>query len=80
MQDNDPLTAQIIGCAYLVANGLGSGFLEKVYENALAHELRKAGLKVCLLMNFGRPNIEIRRLMMDQGSKSMEPVMNGDGQ
>ena len=137
MQDNDPLTAQIIGCAYLVANGLGSGFLEKVYENALAHELRKAGLnvaqqhgievrydgvkvgdyvadllvegqilielktckelneihlaqclnylkatglKVCLLMNFGRPKIEIRRLMMDQGSKSMEPVMNGDGQ
>jgi len=25
---------------------LGSGFLEKVYENALAHELRKAGLEV----------------------------------
>jgi GxxExxY protein len=25
---------------------LGAGFLEKVYENALAHELRKAGLKV----------------------------------
>jgi GxxExxY protein len=29
-----------------VANTLGVGFLEKVYENALAHELRKAGLKV----------------------------------
>jgi GxxExxY protein len=27
-------------------NTLGSGFLEKVYENALAHELRKAGLSV----------------------------------
>lgn len=25
---------------------LGSGFLEKVYENALAHGLRKSGLKV----------------------------------
>ena len=25
---------------------MGCGFLEKVYENALAHELRKAGLKV----------------------------------
>jgi GxxExxY protein len=27
-------------------NTLGPGFLEKVYENALAHELRKAGLGV----------------------------------
>ena len=27
-------------------NGLGPGFAEKVYENALAHELRKAGLAV----------------------------------
>jgi GxxExxY protein len=27
-------------------NALGHGFLEKVYENALAHELRKWGLKV----------------------------------
>jgi GxxExxY protein len=25
---------------------LGTGFLEKVYENALAHELQKTGLKV----------------------------------
>jgi GxxExxY protein len=36
----------IIGCAFGVMNTLGSGFLEKVYENALAHELRKAGLSV----------------------------------
>jgi GxxExxY protein len=28
------------------ANGLGSGFLEKVYENALRIELRRAGLNV----------------------------------
>ena len=27
-------------------NALGSGFLEKVYENALAHEIRKSGLIV----------------------------------
>jgi len=40
------ITEQIIGCAYTVGNQLGCGFLEKVYENALAHELRKAGLKV----------------------------------
>jgi len=30
------ITEKIIGCAYTVSNG----FLEKVYENALAHELR----------------------------------------
>jgi len=43
---SDELTETIIGCAYDVANGLGNGFLEKVYENALAHELRKRGLAV----------------------------------
>ncbi|MBD2776777.1 GxxExxY protein [Iningainema tapete] len=42
----DSLTQRIIGCAYTVSNVLGAGFLEKVYENALAHELRKAGLRV----------------------------------
>jgi len=40
------MTETIIGCAFRVANGLGVGFLEKVYENALFHELRKAGLQV----------------------------------
>ncbi len=36
----------IIGCAFGVMNTLGCDFLEKVYENALAHELRKVGLGV----------------------------------
>ena len=40
------LSERIIGCAFTVANTLGSGFLEKVYENALALELRMAGLAV----------------------------------
>ena len=120
MTSNDPLTERILNCAFRVSNELGMGFLEKVYENALAHELGKAGLEVhqqygievhydgivvgsyaadllvegripvelkacaslqdvhvaqclnylkatslptCLLLNFGRPRIEIRRLM-----------------
>jgi len=42
----DEITERVIGCAYTVANTFGSGFLEKVYENALAHELRKAGYAV----------------------------------
>jgi GxxExxY protein len=40
------LTGQIISAFYRVYNSLGYGFLEKVYENALAIELRKAGLIV----------------------------------
>src|ERR1700739_4666200 len=114
-----PVTGRIIGCAFRVANALGHGFIEKVYENALAHEMRKSGLGVaqqrgivvfyddvivgeytadlivedqvivelkvvpalsdvhlpqcrnylratgkplCLLINFGRPKVEIRRI------------------
>ena len=44
--DVNQVTEKIIGCAFTVGNKLGSGFLEKVYENALAYELRKAGLQV----------------------------------
>jgi GxxExxY protein len=39
----EPVTERIIGCAFRVANALGHGFVEKVYENALAHEIRKCG-------------------------------------
>jgi len=42
----DDVTEAIIGCAYVVSNVLGAGFLEKVYENALAHEIRKMGFNV----------------------------------
>ncbi len=48
-KDLDKINAiaeKIIGRSYAVSNSLGCGFLEKVYENALAHELRKAGFKV----------------------------------
>lgn len=40
------LTERIIGCAINVHRALGPGFLESVYENALAHELNKNGLQV----------------------------------
>ena len=42
--DHDPLTEVVIGLVFKVANTLGSGFLEKVYENALAIELAGSGL------------------------------------
>ena len=40
------LSARVIGCALTVLNTLGAGFLEKVYENAFAYELRGAGFAV----------------------------------
>jgi GxxExxY protein len=111
------LSDAVLGCAFTVLNTLGAGFLEKVYENALAHELRKnglgvaqrsititydgtavgeyfadllvedtllielkatkaldevyaqcinylkaTGLQLCLLLNFGKPRLEIKRI------------------
>jgi GxxExxY protein len=44
--EDEKLTESIIGCAMKVHKTLGPGFLESVYENALAHEVRKAGLTV----------------------------------
>jgi GxxExxY protein len=42
----EELTQQIIRCYYNVYNSLGFGFLEKVYENALAIELKNAGINI----------------------------------
>ena len=114
------ITEKIIGCAYGVANAMGCGFLEKVYENALRIELQRVGLvvsqqhpipvmwrgemvgdyyadrlvegcvivelkavkafdeihmaqclnylkatghRICLLMNFGKPQIDVKRIV-----------------
>jgi len=42
----DEITKRIIGCVHVVSNALGCGFVEKIYENALAIELRASGLSV----------------------------------
>jgi GxxExxY protein len=44
--EHEKLTEAIIGCAIQVHRTLGPGFLESVYQKALTHELRKAGLRV----------------------------------
>ena len=119
--ETNKITEAVIGAAYKVGNTLSSGFLEKVYENALAIEIRKSGLQVvqqhsinvkyegaivgefvadllvqdevlielkavkaldeihlaqclnylkatgfhvCLLINFGNPKVEIKRIML----------------
>jgi GxxExxY protein len=43
--ENDPLTEKVIGCAITIHKVLGPGFLEIIYHQALAHELRKAGIE-----------------------------------
>ena len=42
----DDLAYQVIGAAFTVHNELGSGFLEKVYENAMIVELQELGFEV----------------------------------
>lgn len=44
------LTREIINAFYQVYKTLGYGFLEKVYENALAYELRKRNYDVIVQM------------------------------
>ena len=46
MLKHQELTEQIIRAFFKVYNTLGYGFLEKIYQNAMAIELRKGGLAV----------------------------------
>jgi GxxExxY protein len=125
------ITRKIIGCAYDVSNALGIGFVEKIYENALVHRIRRTtdlavaqqypikviydgiivgeffadllvaekvlvelkavsmltqehmaqalnylratGLEVCLLLNFGKSKVEIKRLLPYASWKTRRP-------
>jgi GxxExxY protein len=44
--EHSELTEKIIGAAMKVHRTLGPGFLESIYQKALAHELHKLGLRV----------------------------------
>ena len=41
----DSITERVIGAVFEVSNGLGAGFLEKVYERALLRELALRGIQ-----------------------------------
>ena len=43
---HEEITSDIIGAAFDVQKGLGYGFFEKVYENALIVELQERGRKI----------------------------------
>jgi GxxExxY protein len=44
MKADYDLAGKVIGLAMKVHSTLGAGFLESVYHNALAHELKQAGM------------------------------------
>ncbi len=44
MTSGKRLSGRVLQCAQNVSHGLGAGFLEKVYENALCIELTQAGI------------------------------------
>jgi len=48
----DLLTERVLGAVFEVANSLGAGFLEKVYERALLHEIRLRGIRAVSQASF----------------------------
>lgn len=46
------LTEEVLAAAFEVSNTLGPGFLEKVYERALLHELRSRGIQAATQVPF----------------------------
>jgi GxxExxY protein len=48
----DTLTESVLGAVFEVSNTLGAGFLEKVYQRALLHELRLRGIRAAAEVSF----------------------------
>lgn len=48
----DDLTERVLGAVFEVSNTLGAGFLEKVYQRALVHELRLRGIRAAAEVSF----------------------------
>jgi len=46
------LTERVLGAVFEVSNTLGSGFLEKVYQRALLHELGLRGIQAAAEVSF----------------------------
>jgi GxxExxY protein len=48
----DALTERVLSAVFEVSNTLGAGFLEKVYQRALLHELRLRGIRAAAQVSF----------------------------
>lgn len=53
MENNDPLTERIIGCAIALHRSVGPGLSEQVYQRGLAIELEFNGLRFTDRPRFG---------------------------
>jgi GxxExxY protein len=53
MTEGSRLSDRVIGCAQNVSRELGAGFFEKVYENALCVEFKRAGIPFRRQQRFG---------------------------
>lgn len=63
----DAIAEAVIGAAYEVSNALGAGFLEKVYERALARELALRGLDV-------KSQVRTQSRTRDSASANISPI------
>ena len=50
--EKDPVTERVLGAIFEVANTLGAGFLEKVYQRALIRELALRGVRATANVSF----------------------------
>ena len=67
------LTVAIVGGSFRVPNKLGCGFVEKVYENWMADELREASLAVSQQARFSIFHDDV-----SMGEYLAEPVVAGE--
>ena len=74
LNDRDPLTERIIGCAIEVHRNLGPGLLESAYEQCLAHEMTLQGLAFRLQVPVP---VNYKGLMLDCAYKADVFMQNG---
>lgn len=72
IMEHEELTRRVIGGAMTVHRALGAGFLESVYRNALAHELRALGLEVAC-----EAKVQVRYRALVVGDFSADMLVGG---
>ena len=61
--DINRVTEKIINC--VIVEMKAAKTLDEVHSAQCMNYLKATGLKVCLLVNFGRPRVDIKRIVLD---------------